>query len=275
MMTGTPLSPLTSPLLAHIRHGFFTREGGVSSGVYESLNCSLPLKQQGEQGEADKQDDKLENLIENRRRVAAYLGIEATHLLGVIQVHGNRVVTATQSWALEKAQQADAIVTCESNLALSIITADCAPVLLSTTDGKIVGAAHAGWRGTLAGVLEATCEAMVVLGAVRQNIYAVIGPCIAQKSYEIAEDMRETVLSGDKHAASFFIPSSRLGHYWFDLTGWCVFRLRQVGLGTVHALNVDTLSDEKRFFSYRRGMFARQTQLGRQISVIAPRIEKS
>ena len=270
------LFPLTSSLLSQTQHGFFTREGGVSSGFYESLNCSLPSKQgegQKEHGAIEKQGDKLENLIENRRRVATYLGVEEICLLGAIQVHGNKVLTATQSWALEDAQQADAVVTCESHLALSVITADCAPVLFSTTDGKIIGAAHAGWRGTLAGVLEATCEAMVALGAVRSKISAVIGPCIAQESYEIAEDMRRTVLAEDKYAVAFFAPSTRLGHYWFDLAGWCVSRLHRAGIGEVRALNVDTFSDEKRFFSYRRSVLTHQPYSGRQISAITTRMK--
>lgn len=253
----TTLSPLTSPLLGHTRHGFFTREGGVSTGPYASLNCST------------KSGDSPQNLAENRRQVATHLGVQADHLLGVTQVHGRAVVTATAPWPPGSGAQADALVTNQPNLAIGVITADCAPVLFANAEGTIVGAAHAGWRGALAGVLESTLEAMKALGANVESIRAVVGPCIAQESYETAEDMHTAITTADKQAARFFAPGTRPGHYQFDLAGWCVFRLQQAGVRNAAALGVDTLSDEKRFFSHRRRTLAGGGQIGHQISAIA------
>ncbi|MBO1325211.1 peptidoglycan editing factor PgeF [Acetobacter sp. TBRC 12305] len=251
------LSPLTSPLLGQARHGFFTREGGVSTGPYASLNCST------------RSGDTPENLAENRQRVAAHMGVAPAHLLGVTQVHGANVITAEQPWAPGAGAQADALVTTRPDLALGVITADCAPVLFSTSDGTVVGAAHAGWRGALAGVLEATLAAMGHLGATATDIKAVVGPCIAQESYETGADMRATILAGDRQAAIFFAPGLRPGHYQFDLAGWCVFRLQRAGIGRAAALGMDTLSDERRFFSHRRRTLAGGGPIGHQISVIA------
>ncbi|OUI99329.1 peptidoglycan editing factor PgeF [Acetobacter sp. DsW_54] len=253
----TGLAPLTSPLLGQARHGFFTREGGVSSGPYASLNCST------------RSGDSAENLARNRQLVASHMGVQADCLLGVTQVHGPVVVTATSPWPAGTGAEADALVTSNPALAIGVITADCAPVLFSTAQGTVVGAAHAGWRGALSGVLEATIEAMLPLGAVREDIRAVVGPCIAQESYETAEDMHTAITSADKQAARFFAPGKQAGHYQFDLAGWCVFRLQRAGLRHVAALGVDTLSDETRFFSHRRRTLAGGGPIGHQISVIA------
>ncbi|WP_406237481.1 peptidoglycan editing factor PgeF [Acetobacter orientalis] len=251
-------SPLTSPLLAGTRHGFFTREGGVSSGPYASLNCST------------RSGDTPENLAENRRRVAYTLGVPATGLVGVTQVHGPRVITVTTPWPAGAGAEADAMVTTQPGVTLGTITADCAPVLFATTNGQMVGAAHAGWRGALAGVLEATIDAMQALGANLSDIRAVVGPCIAQESYETGEDMRHAITSAQPLAARFFAPGTRPGHFQFDLAGWCVFRLERAGIGHAAALGVDTLSDEKRFFSHRRRTLAGGGPLGHQISAITP-----
>lgn len=253
------LSPLTSPLLGQARHGFFTREGGVSTGPYASLNCSM------------RSGDTPENLMENRRRVAGHFGVAPDSLLGVTQVHGREVVNAQAAWLPGSGAQADALVTNQPDLAISVITADCAPVLFSTTDGAIVGAAHAGWRGALAGVLEATLAAMLHLGAEAHAIHAVVGPCIAQESYETAEDMHTAILTGDRQAATFFAPGHRAGHYQFDLAGWCVFRLQRAGIGRAVTLGMDTLPDTQRFFSHRRRTLAGGGPIGHQISAIAPR----
>lgn len=253
------LSPLTSPLLGQARHGFFTREGGVSTGPYASLNCSM------------RSGDTPENLMENRRRVAGHFGVLPDSLLGVTQVHGAEVINAQAAWPPGSGTQADALVTDRPELAISVITADCAPVLFSTTDGAIVGAAHAGWRGALAGVLEATLAAMLHMGAEAGAIHAVVGPCIAQESYETAEDMHSAILAGDRHAATFFTPGHRAGHYQFDLAGWCVFRLQRAGIGRAVTLGMDTLPDTQRFFSHRRRTLAGGGPIGHQISAIAPR----
>ena len=253
----TCLAPLTSPLLGQARHGFFTREGGVSSGPYASLNCST------------RSGDTAENLTRNRALVAGHMGVHANCLLGVTQVHGPTVVTATTAWPAGSGTEADALVTSNPDLAIGVITADCAPVLFSTAQGNIVGAAHAGWRGALSGVLEATLQAMLELGATREDIHAVVGPCIAQESYETAEDMHTAITSTDRQAGRFFAPGKRAGHYQFDLAGWCVFRLQRAGLRHAAALGVDTLTDETRFFSHRRRTLAGGGPIGHQISVIA------
>lgn len=253
-------APLTSPLLAPARHGFFTREGGVSTGPYASLNCST------------RSGDDPANLAENRRRVAECLNVAPEKLLGVTQIHCPRVITVETPWAPGEGEQADAMVTRLTDVALGVITADCAPVLFTSKDGQTVGAAHAGWRGALAGVLEATLEAMQALGVKPTDVRAVVGPCIAQESYETGEDMHTAITSADPQAARFFTPG-KPGHYQFDLAGWCVFRLERAGIGQVAALGVDTRADEKRFFSHRRRTLAGGGPIGHQISVIATGVQ--
>ncbi len=233
-------------------HGFFTRQGGVSTGLYASLNCSLSGA------------DERENVQANRALVAAELGVGPEHLLGLKQVHGAGVVTVQSPWAVGEGPAADAMVTSVPGLALGIITADCAPVLFADEDQKIVGAAHAGWRGALAGVLEATAAAMRALGA--QNIRAVIGPCIQQASYEVSADLRDPVLARDPGDARFFTPG-RPGRWQFDLPGYCAARLRADGV-TPETLPLDTCADEPNFFSHRRRTLRGEAAIGHQVSVI-------
>jgi YfiH family protein len=231
------------------KHGFFTRNGGVSEGLYASLNCSFSA-------------DNPDHVRENRARVAAAMGVALGHLLGVKQVHGDGVVTAREPWAEGAGPAADALVTAVPGLALGVITADCAPVLFRA-DG-VVGAAHAGWRGALAGVLEATVAAMRALGA--QEIHAVIGPCIAQASYEVGADLRAAVLARQAADARFFA-AARPGHWQFDLPGYCAARLRAAGV-QVESLRLDTYAQEREFFSYRRKTLRGEAATGHQISVI-------
>jgi len=235
---------LTHPALA-ARHGFFTRRGGVSGGAYASLNCGL------------RGEDDPANVAENRARAAAALG--AAQLVSLRQVHGPVVVEAAPGWA--SLPEADAMVTNRPGLALGIITADCAPVLFHDPVAGVAGAAHAGWRGAVAGVLEATVEAMAKLGAEPARITAVIGPCIAQASYEVRADLRDAV--GD---ARFFAPGRDAAHFQFDLAGYCAHRLAGIGAGLV--LGADTLADEARFFSHRRRTLAGGGPLGHQLSAI-------
>jgi polyphenol oxidase len=231
------------------KHGFFTRNGGVSEGLYASLNCSFSS------------DDKA-LVRENRARVAAAMGVEPAHLLGLKQVHGDGVVTVREPWVEGAGPAADALVTDRLGLALGVITADCAPVLFRAEG--VVGAAHAGWRGALAGVLEATMMAMRALGA--GEIYATIGPCIAQASYEVGADMREAVLA--RHAADArFFEATRPGHWQFDLPGYCAARLHEAGV-KAEALGLDTYTQEGEFFSYRRKTLRGEAATGHQISVI-------
>jgi YfiH family protein len=238
---------LTHPALS-ARHGFFTRRGGVSTGAYAELNCGL------------RGDDPPENVAENRARVARAVGAEPGDLRSLRQVHGPRVVEATAPW--DALPEADGMVTRLPGVALGIITADCAPALFHDPEAGVIGAAHAGWRGAVDGVLEATVEAMIALGAARDRISAVIGPCIAQASYEVRADLRDAVAD-----PRFFAPGRDAKHFQFDLAGYCVARLRAAGVATT-ALGLDTLSDEARFFSHRRRTLAGGGPLGHQISAI-------
>ncbi len=227
-------------------HGFFTREGGVSTGPFASLNCSLSGA-----------DDPVA-VMENRRRVAAALGVDG--LVGLTQVHGPDVVMVDAPWAPGAGPRADAMVTARPGIGLAIVTADCAPVLFAAPG--MVGAAHAGWRGALSGVLEAVVAAM---GG--SDVRAAIGPCIGPASYEVAADLRDAVLARDP-ADRMFFADGRPGRWLFDLPGYCAARLRAAG-ATVEALDADTLPDAARFFSHRRRTLAGGGAIGHQVSVIA------
>lgn len=238
---------LTHPALA-ARHGFFTRHGGVSTGAYAELNCGL------------RGDDPPENVAENRARVARALGAEPAALRSLRQVHGPVVVVADAPW--DTLPEADGMVTRTPGVALGIITADCAPALFHDAEAGVIGGAHAGWRGAVAGVLEATVEAMLALGAARERIRAVIGPCISQASYEVRADLRDAV-----DDPRFFAPGRDAEHFHFDLAGYAVARLTAAGVAA-DALGLDTLADEARFFSHRRRTLAGGGPLGHQISAI-------
>ena len=249
---------LTADGLA-VPHGFFTRRGGVSTGPYASLNCSLSSQ------------DERGAVLRNRALVAGSLAIEPARLLGLTQVHGSRVVIATEPWAVGNGEQADAMVTATPGLGLGIVTADCAPVLFAEAAGAIVGAAHAGWRGAVAGVLEATVGAMVALGACADRIIAAIGPCIAQHSYEVGANLRDAVVERCSADAAFFASGRSRDHWQFDLAGYCAARLRGAGVGNVIVTGFDTLAAEDRFFSHRRRTLANAGPIGHQISVIRAR----
>jgi YfiH family protein len=235
-----------------IPHGFFARQGGVSTGPYASLNCSFSGA------------DDPQNILENRARVAAALGVPPAHLLGLKQTHSTTVITATAPWPIGAGPQADAMVTATPGLALSVITADCAPVLLSNADGTVIGAAHAGWRGALAGILEATAAAMRSLGAA--DITAAIGPCIHQASYEVTASLRDPILAANPAASPFFAPG-REHHWQFDLPGYCQSRLAAIGI-PAEILPHDTCAEEANFFSHRRRTLRGEPAIGHQISVI-------
>ncbi|MDE2515134.1 MAG: peptidoglycan editing factor PgeF [Rhodospirillales bacterium] len=256
-MTQPPLPhPLRAAALA-VPHGFFTREGGVSTGPFASLNCSLSSQ------------DRRENVLENRARVARCLGGAPDALLGLHQVHGIAVARVRQGWATGEGPQADAMVTAQPGFVLGIVTADCAPVLFADAAAGIVGAAHAGWRGAVAGVLEATIAAMCDLGATRTRIAAAVGPCIAQPSYEVGADLRDAVLAHDAGDDRFFASGQRAGHWQFDLPGYCAARLRGAAIAQVEVLGADTLAEEARFFSHRRRTLAGGGPIGHQMSAIA------
>ncbi len=240
------MTPALRTDLLPVPHGFFTREGGVSTGPYASLNGSLSG------------GDDPASVAENRRRAAAAIG--ARVLLGLSQVHGTEVVRLTQAWPPGNGPKADAMVTDRPGFGLAIITADCAPVLFAARG--MVGAAHAGWRGALAGLLERTVAAMGGAG-----VQAAIGPCIGPSSYEVAADLRDAVLARDPADARFFV-NRRPGHWLFDLPQYCAARLRAAG-AEVTLLAADTLPDERRFFSHRRRTLAGGGAIGHQISAIA------
>ncbi len=240
---------ITHPSLAATRHGFFTRQGGVSAGNFASLNCS------------DRSPDNPEHVAENRARAARALGFTPEQLIGVHQVHGIAVAVLESPW--QTRPQADAMVTNRPGHLLGIVTADCAPVLFAA-DG-VVGAAHAGWRGAVAGMLEATLDAMRALGA--QNITAVVGPCIGQKSYEVSADLRDQVLARNPDDARFFASGARDQHWQFDLPGYCVARLRAAG-AEASATGHDTLANPPVFFSHRRRTLAGEGPIGHQLSAI-------
>jgi len=240
---------------AGIAHVFFGREGGVSSGLYESLNC----------GPGSSDDPKA--VTENRRLVAATLApdVQGARLISLSQIH-SAVVHTLPAW--EERPEGDAMVTATPGLALGILTADCAPVLLADPKARVIGAAHAGWNGALAGVLEAALEAMEKLGASRDRIDAAIGPCISQDNYEVGDDFRARFLEqGAKHRR-FFVPSDREGHHRFDLPGFAAYRLTAAGVGSVERLGICTYPPENGFFSFRRTTHAKEPDYGRQISAI-------
>jgi YfiH family protein len=247
---------VTDPALA-VPHGFFTRKGGVSTGPYASLNCSLSGA-----------DDRAA-VLENRARVARALGAAPAKLVGLHQVHGTAVATVTEAWAPGEGPQADAMVTAVPGVALGVVTADCGPVLFADAEAGIVGAAHAGWRGAVAGILEATVAAMVALGAEPARIVAIIGPCIRQESYEVAADMRNAVLARDAADARFFAPGrpGRPTDRWmFDLAGYCATRLGTAGVSTVSITPGDTAAEPERFFSHRRRTLSGGGPIGHQIA---------
>ncbi|UFN50881.1 peptidoglycan editing factor PgeF [Roseomonas sp. OT10] len=243
---------LTAPCLAGLPHGFFTRRGGVSEGAFAALNCSL-----------NGADDPA-RVAENRALAMAALGLPAAALVGLHQVHGPEVAVAREPWPDTARPRADGVVTDRPGLALGIVTADCGPILFADAAGGVIGACHAGWRGAVAGVAEATVAAMEALGAERGRIVAALGPCIRQPSYEVGEDVRAAV--GDP---AHFIPGRRPGHWQFDMAGYIASRLRAAGLAAVEVVDADTLAEEARFFSHRRRTLRGEGPIGHQLSAIA------
>ncbi len=236
---------------AGIAHGFFGRAGGVSEGIYASLNCGPGSR------------DAPAAVAENRRRVQAALGADS--LLSLSQVH-SAVVHTMPMW--EARPDGDGMVTATPGLALGILTADCAPVLFADRKARVIGAAHAGWKGAHGGVLEATLDAMEKLGASRAGISAAIGPCISQQNYEVGFDFRDRFLEQGLRMRKFFVPSDKEGHYRFDLEGYVAHRLTAAGTGSVEKLGICTYPPENGFFSFRRATHAQQPDYGRQISAI-------
>jgi hypothetical protein len=249
---------LASPLLSAVpglRHAFFTREGGVSNGIYGSLNAGI-----------GSQDDPA-SVTENRRRMAEQIGVLPTHFLTVHQTHSPDVIVATQPWENGSRPKADAIVTRTEGLAIGATAADCGPILLADAGARVIGAAHAGWKGALTGILEAAIAAMEKLGAERGRMIAAIGPLIRQPSYEVGGEFVERFIEADAENALFFLPSVRTGHSMFDLAGYIRRRLETAGILIIDDVGVDTYADEN-FFSYRRSVHRKEPDYGRHVHAI-------
>jgi YfiH family protein len=251
------METLTSQLLAghvNVRHAFFTRNGGTSSGLYDSLNCSFSA------------GDQLRAVQANVECVTSHLDVHRSQLWSPKQVHSPRVLVVDKAPSRPR-PEADGTVTQTRGIALSVMGADCAPVLFSCPDAALIGAVHAGWKGALHGVLEGALARFEELGAHANLVDAAIGPCIAQASYEVGPEFRRQFVEWDSRYASFF-DSSRNEKYHFDLPGFIAFRLSRAGVRAIDTLGVDTLADADRFFSYRRATLLGEAACGRQISVI-------
>jgi YfiH family protein len=248
----------TSPLLDAVpglRHAFFTRDGGVSEGIYAGLNGGLGS------------DDNPAHVEENRRRMANAMGVDLGHFLTVYQIHSPDVAVATQPWDAAARPRGDAIVTKVEGLALGVTTADCGPVLFADAKARVIGVAHAGWKGAFTGVLEATIGAMEKLGADRSDIMVAIGPLIRQPSYEVGAEFVERFTQADSGFAKFFVPSARAGHSMFDLGSFIRMRLERAGIAMIDDTGIDTYPDES-LFSYRRSVHRKERDYGRQIHAI-------
>lgn len=251
MITVSALNEVT-----HVRHGFFTRDGGVSQGLYASLNCGLGS------------NDSPAAVRENRARAMQMLDQPATALVTLYQAHTAEVVQVDEVWS-GQGPQADAMVTTRPGIALGILTADCAPVLFADGRAGVVGAAHAGWKGALGGVVENTLAAMTRLGARPADITAAIGPCIAQRSYEVGPDFPAPFLAQGDDNEQFFAPRApKPGHFLFDLAAYVARRLALAGVVQIIRTPCDTCQEESRFYSYRRATLRREPDYGRQLSAI-------
>ena len=248
------LEILTSDTLAPVRHGFFTRRGGASSGIFSGLNCGFGSS------------DQREVVSLNRKMAAKAMGTTNGMLAGVHQIHSDKVHVVTAQNATER-PEADALVTAEKGVGLSVLAADCAPILFADANAGVIGAAHSGWKGAVGGVISETVDAMVKLGAKREDIKASIGPCISQRNYEVGPEFFEQFMDEDPDFTRFFTNGSA-DRYLFDLPGFCLHQLRETGLAEAHWIGHCTYLDENRFFSYRRTTHRKEADYGRLISAI-------
>jgi len=240
-----------------IAHAFFTRTGGVSDGIYASLN--------GGTGS----NDATERIAENRARMATMLGVGADRFLTAYQIHSPDVVVVEEPWTPDRRPRADAIVTRTPKLAVGVSTADCGPLLFADAEARVVGAAHAGWRGALTGVIEATLAAMETLGAERTRIAAALGPTISQRNYEVGPEFVARFIAADAGNERFFAPSGKEGHAMFDLPGYIALRMQRAGVGSFEDLGLCTYAEPERFFSFRRTTHRNEPDYGRHINAIA------
>ncbi len=249
-----PIEEATISALPGVGHGFFTRQGGVSQGIYASLNCGI-----GSQ-------DSLEAARENRARIVAHLG--GDRLVTPHQVHGTTVATVDAGTAADWRPKADALVTTARGAVLGVLTADCAPILLADPVAGVIGAAHAGWRGAVAGVAEAAIAAMEGVGAARRHIRAAVGPCIGAAVYEVGPELEAEFLAQDAGNARFFARPISGARPHLDLSAYLVHRLRRAEIAAVGAVSACTFTLEKGFYSYRRSRLRGEPDYGRQISAI-------
>ncbi len=241
----------------HIKAVFFERNGGVSQGVYESLNAGLLV------------GDKFDDVKENHRRIAAYFDQPAQNLLYLHQVHSSDIIEAQNIVGHEQPTKADALITQEKGLVLAVQTADCMPILCADSENNIIAAIHAGWRGAFDGIIQKTIEKMIEKGANPQNIHGAIGPCIHQKSYEVDKAFRQNFLNKSAENERFFIDSTRKDHYLFDLPGYGAFCLAQKGVQHIQPSHWDTCAEPERFFSHRYACLHHQGQTGRLTAAIS------
>jgi polyphenol oxidase len=241
---------------AGIRHAFFTRLGGVSRGLYASLNCGFGS------------GDATESVARNREIAMQQLDLAVERLVTCYQIHSGQAVIVERPWPHGTAPQADGMVTRVPGIALGVLTADCAPILFHDSVAKVIGAAHGGWRGALGGIVEATLAGMEAIGAERGRIRAGIGPCIGRDSYEVGPEFAQQFLSADVTSASFFAPAPRAGHFMFDLPGYIERRLARAGIRTVQCAAHDTVAEPELFFSYRRSSLQGERAYGRGLSAI-------
>ena len=255
MIDGTVLSA-ENLISDGIAHGFFTRQGGVSTGEYDSLNCGYGS------------DDDRADVAENRRRIAQHIGASAHDITTVYQVHSAEVVHVEESFSRDAVPKADALVTKTAGLPIGALAADSTPVLFADAEAKVIGAAHSGWRGAVGGVLHATVEAMVKLGAEKQKICAAIGPTIHQANYEVGPEFQAQFLEQNPNHGRFFKVLTEGGRPHFDLPGYCRHSLQETGIGNITDINRCTYADDSLFYSYRRKTHRSEADYGRQISAI-------
>jgi len=251
------LQALSLAELAGIRHAFFSRAGGVSQGVYATLNGGVGS------------NDAPDKVAENRARMAATLGVTADRLLTPFQIHSPDVVAVEAPWPPDQRPRADGLVTRTPLLAIGVSTADCGPLLFADAEAGVIGAAHAGWRGALAGVIEASVAAMETLGANRDRIAAALGPTISQPNYEVGADLVARFTAADAENECFFIASPNAGHAMFDLPGYIADRIRRAGITQFEDLSLCTYAEPDRFYSYRRTIHRNEPDYGRHINAIA------
>ena len=252
-----PVIAAESLALTGIRHGFFTRQGGVSGGIFASLNCGLGS------------GDNPEHIRENRTRVAEAIGLDPANLVTPYQVHGTTTLSVTTPWTADERPKADALVTKTPGIAIAVGVADCTPVLLVDPEARVIGAAHAGWRGAFEGILESAIEAMETIGARRGRVVAAVGPTISKAAYEVGPEFVARFEAADAENGRFFRPGERTGHAYFDLPSYVAARLDRLGLAVVEDLHLCTYTDEARFFSFRRATHRGEKDYGRLLAAIA------